>query len=55
MPEELATYLRESAARLREIANERPAMAQKLRNLADSMELKAAEIEAAQGDASSTG
>ncbi len=49
MTYELVTYLRGSAARLREIAEEKPSMAQKLRSLADSLETKAAEIEASLG------
>ncbi len=46
MSHDLVAYLRSSAARLREIAEEKPAMAGKLRSLAASMEAKASEIEA---------
>jgi hypothetical protein len=46
MTDNLAAYLRDSAARLREIADDKPNLAKKLRSLAASLESKADEIEA---------
>jgi hypothetical protein len=46
MTDDLVAYLRDSAARLREIADDKPNLAKKLRSLAASLELKADEIEA---------
>jgi hypothetical protein len=50
MSHDLVVYLRDSAARLREIAKEKPMMAGKLQSLAASLELKASEIEASLGN-----
>jgi|HubBroStandDraft_6_1064221.scaffolds.fasta_scaffold4571758_1 hypothetical protein len=46
MSQDLVDYLIDSANRLREIAQDKPKMAEKLRALAASLEAKASEIEA---------
>jgi hypothetical protein len=51
MPGSLIKYLRDSAARLRKLAMNKPDIAEKLDALADSLDAKASEIEADQGPA----